>query len=67
MEKPNRIATIGQLRAALEGIPDDTHADRRTTAEPDRKAPRYLAADRAGDYQLAPGSGSSTGATATAT
>jgi hypothetical protein len=24
MEKPNRIATVGQLRAALEGIPDDT-------------------------------------------
>lgn len=24
MEKPNRIATVGQLRAALAGIPDDT-------------------------------------------
>jgi hypothetical protein len=24
MEKPNRVATVGQLRAALEGIPDDT-------------------------------------------
>ncbi len=24
MEKPNRIATVGQLRAALDGIPDDT-------------------------------------------
>jgi hypothetical protein len=24
MEKPNHIATVGQLRAALEGIPDDT-------------------------------------------
>ena len=24
MEKPNRVATAGQLRAALEGIPDDT-------------------------------------------
>jgi hypothetical protein len=24
MEKPNRIRTVGQLRAALEGIPDDT-------------------------------------------
>lgn len=24
MEKPNRIATVGQLRAALEGIPDET-------------------------------------------
>lgn len=24
MEKPNLIATVGQLRAALEGIPDDT-------------------------------------------
>jgi hypothetical protein len=24
MEKPNRVATVGQLRAALEAIPDDT-------------------------------------------
>jgi hypothetical protein len=24
MEKPNRVATVGQLRAVLEGIPDDT-------------------------------------------
>lgn len=24
MENPNRITTAGQLRAALEGIPDDT-------------------------------------------
>jgi hypothetical protein len=24
MEKPNRVATVGQLRAALDGIPDDT-------------------------------------------
>jgi hypothetical protein len=24
MEKPNRVATVGQLRAELEGIPDDT-------------------------------------------
>lgn len=24
MEKPNRVATVGQLRAALEGIPDGT-------------------------------------------
>jgi hypothetical protein len=24
MEKPNRVATVGQLRAALEGIADDT-------------------------------------------
>jgi hypothetical protein len=25
--EPNRVATVGQLRAALEGIPDDTPAD----------------------------------------
>jgi hypothetical protein len=24
MEKPNRITTVGQLRTALEGIPDET-------------------------------------------
>jgi len=24
MEKPNRVVTVGQLRAALEGIPDGT-------------------------------------------
>jgi hypothetical protein len=24
MEHPNRVATVGQLRTALEGIPDDT-------------------------------------------
>jgi hypothetical protein len=24
MAKPNRVATVGQLRGALEGVPDDT-------------------------------------------
>jgi len=40
MEQPNRVATVGQLRAALEGIPDDTPLIVNAAAYPD--SPEYV-------------------------